>query len=204
MNIIEITGAPCSGKSYYINNVLKGDYSSLPIYGNHLSKKIHFETAQKISLFFLGVMCSILSIDLIKFVLKNNNLTSFSDKMKMLFFTFLKIGRFHFLNALFSDKTIVIDEGVSHLPFNLMLTEENDIKTMLSFFPKSFYFVEVWLFKEKEHVLLWRLRNRGHKKVLKDSDMIPFVKNNLKISSVVKVHYENSFCHYKEIVSYEE
>jgi len=82
--------------------------------------------------------------------------------------------------------TLIIDEGISHIPFILGL-ENPEINNFIELFhkhlaEKSIIFIEVPL----KEILIKRITTRGHKRVRTVHDAEAFVDRNIKIAEYYK------------------
>jgi hypothetical protein len=95
----------------------------------------------------------------------------------------LKFGRYEFIRKTYQDQIIICDEGVSHIPFNLIdysgrkrLDVEDVLRRLSSVLGK----INVILLERDAHEVQQSLKQRGHKRVSKNSaySLEQFVKYN--------------------------
>ncbi len=91
---------------------------------------------------------------------------------------FAKFG-FKALNKL-SDGNYVIDEGVSHIPFILML-EKNEINRFLDLFSLYLRGSKIVFLRVNENTIRARLKRRGHKRIRTSNDLENFVRNHVRV-----------------------
>lgn len=201
MDIIEITGSPCSGKSTILENinVLESNISFRTIYGNPYAKNyIFYQNVQKLFFCFLGFYVT--SNQLKTFLLRKiySSESHFIHQLRLVLQTFLKFGRQSYLLRTPSDKNILIDEGISHIPFNLLLTE-SDISKYLSLLPKEYKKNKVYCLFESESLLYARLEKRGHKRVTNSEMAIKdFITKNNTVYNLIRIKYKHFFENYGE------
>lgn len=179
-NIIEITGPPGSGKTTYIEssfpgaNVLLG---ALPL---------SYGTARRIFGSFFSAVYSvifgIIRINQMKWLI--------SRAMRYDETWFCRVNAFRNCMTKFGyarfctkDKSTVVDEGISHIPFVLGLSSP-DIDEFLVLFRqhlqgKKIIFIEA----PPKEVLLHRIRTRGHKRVRNESEAEGFVDKQMMIAT---------------------
>ena len=182
MKIVEFTGVPCSGKSTAIVELSKlGNVEifskgwlvkSLGVQSNNeLYKTIVYE-------FYMLItgLCSIRIVNLVKFV---SSIMSFNES---LFFKFNilrnvihKYSIHRHLSNIEEDKTIVVDEGISHIPYLFLghVEQLKKIDFMVFHQDSKPYVVKL---KIKESDAIKRLKSRGHKRVKLDSEIQEFAK----------------------------
>jgi hypothetical protein len=201
MNIIEITGSPCSGKSTLLKNinVLDNNISLHTVYGNPYAKnKLFYLNVQKLFFCLLGLCVT--SNQLKKFLLGKiySSESRFFHRLRLVFHTFLKLGRQSYLLKKTSEMNILIDEGISHIPFNLFLTE-HDISKYLSLLPKEYKNNKVYCLFESEPLLYARLEKRGHKRVVnREIALKDFIKKNNRVYNLIRIKYTIFFENYGE------
>lgn len=183
MKIVEITGIPGVGKSYFVDkNKLK------PInvlYDNDLIKKFNLTD---IKLFFIFFKCK-KPISQLKIILKIAVLIEFSffDTINFVRNTIKKIGKNTYYLSINNSETVIIDEGISHLYFNVVSVNKNVnkkinilLKALLSYNDIG----KIIIIDDKDLVIKKRLFTRGHKRVSNVNDAERFVENcrlNLKL-----------------------
>lgn len=201
MGIIEITGSPCSGKSTILKsiNVLDSNISFRRIYGNPYARSnVFYLNVQKLFFCLLGLYET--SNPLKKFLLRKiySSESRFIHQLRLIFHTFLKLGRQSYLLKKPSDENILIDEGISHIPFNLFLTE-SDISKYLSLLPNEYKKNKVYCLFESEALLYTRLGKRGHKRLV-NSDLAikDFITKNNTVYHLIRIKYKHFFENYGE------
>jgi AAA15 family ATPase/GTPase len=201
MDIIEITGSPCSGKSTLLEsiNILENNLSVQTIYGNPYAKNnILYLNIQKLFFCFLGFYVT--SNPLRKFLLGKiyASESHFIHQFRLVLQTFLKFGRQSYLSKKISDKSLIVDEGISHIPFNLFLTE-SDISIFISLLPNEYKKIKVYCLFESEALLYARLEKRGHKRVVNNEMAIKdFIKKNNAVYNLIGIKYKHFFENYGE------
>lgn len=201
MNIIEITGSPCSGKSTLLEsiNILDKNISVRTVYGNPYAKNnVFYFNFQKLFFCFWGFYVT--SNQLRTFLLGKiyTSESHFIHQLRLVLQTFLKFGRQSYLSKKTSDKSILLDEGISHIPFNLFLTE-SEISEYLSLLPEEYKKIKVYCIFESELLLCARLENRGHKRVANNEMAIKdFIKKNNTVYNLIRIQYKNFFENYGE------
>lgn len=180
-------------------NVLDSNISLRSIYGNPYAKNNIFElNVQKLFFCFLGLYVT--SHQLQKFLLCKIYLSEsrLIHQLRLVFHTFLKLGRQSYLLKKISDENIIIDEGISHIPFNLFLTE-CDISKYLSLLPTEYKKNKVYCLFESESLLYERLEKRGHKRVVNNEmDIKGFIKKNNTVYNLIRIKYKCFFENYGE------
>ncbi|EGQ7950904.1 hypothetical protein M2G93_13245 [Vibrio vulnificus] len=142
--MLEVTGVPCSGKSYILNSKFSCDN----VLNKHLAIKL------------VSLCCAFLELKyteigrIIKMVFKEQ--CSFLYKLKLLFNVLSKFGVYY----LYRNKSIIIDEGISHIPFNLLTTPLIEYKDILQV---RLCDIDVLLLSSPNfNVLTDRFNSRGH------------------------------------------
>lgn len=91
---------------------------------------------------------------------------------------FAKIGFYSLKGRTWSS--INVDEGISHIPFILMLSEEDTIR-FVRYFQTILEKIDILYFKVEEQMLRQRLLKRGHKRVKNERELNLFVANHMRI-----------------------
>ncbi|USD41286.1 hypothetical protein J4N42_00710 [Vibrio sp. SCSIO 43135] len=196
MKIVEFTGPPCAGKSYYLRH-RKTDASDFPVYGNPYSKVKSRFLLQKVYFFIIGVF----SLDA-RSILKlyshiGENETRFLHVLRVMFYVFLKLGRLKFLKKLDLSSKIYIDEGVSHIPFNLLCNDSLYINELFNKIKEDISDIEVVLVNEDRELVSQRLLERGHKRV-NSSNLDWFLNRNLDVVNTISEVYPEIFSEFNE------
>ena len=138
----EITGVPCSGKSYYV--------------------KAHDLKVAEVD-FFKSILVSLINIPFNKLYCLSlmcfKEKVSWFYKIKLFFLILKKIGVYHLLK----DKDVIIDEGVSHIFYNLLESSSESIMYLIEdYLP----FIDVkFVNAPSDSVLIERYKCRGHKRL---------------------------------------
>tara|TARA_B100000963_G_scaffold344664_1_gene347746 strand:+ start:197 stop:775 length:579 start_codon:yes stop_codon:yes gene_type:complete len=174
---IEISGQACCGKSYHVSRI--ENENNISFVNTYPKKIIYFF----IGGFFLGLR-------------KLLKLYSFSNREKVPYFFKINI----FINAVSKfglkcvilkekslyNKTITVDEGISHLPFLFLNTNSSEIIDFIKDFIES---VEVHFIKSPGfNEILTRMDKRGHKR-LNFISSYDFIKKNHEIELVLLDQY---------------
>ncbi|MBF4280817.1 hypothetical protein EAY27_27455, partial [Vibrio anguillarum] len=140
---VEVTGPPCSGKSYY----LKGEAHLLS--KNKLSKFYFFwvggGTLSYSELILLIRLCS-------------QEKVSFIFKLNIFYNALIKFGVFH--KSINNSNNNVVDEGISHLAFNFLEAKYTDLELLVK---DRLPLVHVKIIVNiDDNILKERLLSRGH------------------------------------------
>lgn len=139
---VEITGPPCSGKSFY----LKGKV-------NLLSKNC----VNKVFFFGAGFLALSYSELFLLIRLCSQEKVSFFFKINIFYNSLIKFGVY---SKNVNNDDVVIDEGISHLAFNFLEAKYNDLELLLKY---RLPIVHVKILVDvDEDVLKHRLLSRGH------------------------------------------
>ena len=155
MSFIEITGQPCAGKSTIANKI------SLDI----VVRCIQNRFPKKILYFLLGINFLGLKRSKIIFGWSLAENVSFLFKLNIFFNCVSKFGIFHrYQNpAKYQDLKIVVDEGISHIPFLFL---ETDSKIVINFISDELQMINVYILQSPEQdIIQARLLSRGHKRL---------------------------------------
>jgi hypothetical protein len=170
-NLTEITGPTCSGKSYYLSSLKYKHvgYIYLPV-------GFLFLLTSPILFYWLFIRC--LRAD-------RSLLLSFLVFLNV----FAKVGfsLCHIRFFKFKSKNIIVDEGLSHIPFILMLNE-SDIDYFIKSFLPFLSNTKILMKFSSSNVISKRLKSRGHKRVKSKSDHIRFVNEHVRV--------QNQYCSY--------
>lgn len=209
--IIEITGIPGVGKSTIIEK-LKKEFS--------LNKKIVFDIKKYIckfeflsnSLFFfdLILLCNFFKLkkqDLIIFfeslkkILDSKN--SFFNKINILRNCYKKIVIHRILQK--NDSLFFVDEGISHLPFNLFVDgdsnfTQNELEVFMS---NNVYNDFILIVDSDDSIIKKRLENRGinnHRRLstLTDKEIEHFLHHSRRIIELIKIKTNRKYIYMNE------
>lgn len=174
----ELSGVPCSGKSYWCTNkkVL-----------NTQQKGITPSFIQNIHYISLGL--SYLQLKRIFFFIKlslSEN-APLSYRFKILINVLKKFG---YYSRYISHGVGIIDEGVSHIPFNFLSTDTNCV--VKSIREELSCIDVVYLLNEEDEILIERLSQRGHSR-LNFMEKEDFLNKNRIIERFVLENY-NQYC----------
>ncbi len=155
MSFIEITGQPCAGKSTILNKI------SLDYFIRHIKNRF----PKKILYFFSGMHFLGLKRSKIIFSWSLAENVSFLFKLNIFFNCVSKFGIFyrHQNSAKYQDLKIVVDEGISHIPFLFL---ETDSKIVINFISDELQMINVYILQSPEQdIIQARLLSRGHKRL---------------------------------------
>lgn len=180
--LIELTGHPCSGKSFMI--------SKSSHFSNVLIKKKSLIYFYKLFLLTFFYFFSNKLLREIYFLVLIDDY-SFYEKIKLI----LNItDKYYVHNSIKNlNKTIIIDEGVTHILFNILCTE--NVKVWNSFINNDIFCRlpkpdTLILVKIDENTQKNRLKERGHKRL---NNIDKFVKVTRKISKYIELNYKGNF-----------
>lgn len=177
MELIEVTGQPCSGKTSFI--------SKEALINSSITKYKH---KRKITNFFSGICYLGLSRLKVIFFWSLKEDVPFLFKLNIFRNTILKFGIFkkQYKFREHSSKKVYIDEGVSHLPFLFLKT---DTQKVLSFISEELLKIKVIFFMSPSHLIIKeRLINRGHKR-LRHITLKSFIERNMEIEDIILQKY---------------
>tara|TARA_Y100001970_G_scaffold294340_1_gene451021 strand:- start:3943 stop:4521 length:579 start_codon:yes stop_codon:yes gene_type:complete len=192
MNFIEITGQPCAGKTSFISGGILGDKEFKSYKQGNLIKTLNF---------FRGVLYLDLSRLQILLTWSFKEEVSFFFKLNIFRNAVSKFGVFSFLgNKSQNFSTLVlVDEGLSHLPFLFLNT---DTETILNLLREELEKIQVIILKSPNYeVIQERLKSRGHKR-LKFLPLSEFIKKNNKIEDLLLSRY-SELCQGLKVLEYE-
>lgn len=155
MSFIEITGQPCAGKSTILNKISQ----------DYVIRHIKNRFPKKILYFFSGI--NFLGLQRLKILLGWSLAENASSLFKInIFFNCVsKFGIFHQHQkpAKYQDLKIVVDEGISHIPFLFL---ETDSKIVTNFISDELQMINVYILRSPEQdIIQARLLSRGHKRL---------------------------------------
>jgi broad-specificity NMP kinase len=207
VKIIEISGVPGSGKTTFINNIKKIlpkgwsvfpiDSPSLPLIGKLINKiKIIFY------LFIFLLFEPRFSYQIIIYIsdaLKNISETTYT-KFYLFINILFKIGHAYFINKFNNKNGIIIDEGLSHIPFNFLSYNSNHINSdwieLMSFLKKLTKNINLVIINTNKEEVKKRITNRGHKRLNKGIELNTFIEMNF---TLIKMIEDNSYSFFKTL-----
>ena len=198
--IIELTGAPATGKSSYakLAGVTVFKIEDLNSYKWVLP---NFFIRLVIEIFVICVGMARLGPSSSWFFLKRSLAESPSLLLRLNIFrnTLRKFGVDALIRIRIFKTDIYIDEGISHIPFNFPSTEFSNLEPRLRPYLKK---LQVhYLASPPESVLIERLRVRGHKR-LSFMTVQELVAQNLKVEQDILLRYP-SICKSFVVVQYD-
>lgn len=177
--MIEITGQPCAGKSSLVGKMTSPSVNFIVFKPNIYQKVMHF---------IFG--CSYLGIARTRTLLAWSFLESCPVifKCNIFFNAVSKFGCRKILEATNSQSAsvLIIDEGISHLPFLFLNTDTSLVVTFIS--PELKDMVIQIIVAPGKQVIYERLKKRGHKR-LKYIPINIFVARNYEIEAAILSHY---------------
>jgi hypothetical protein len=181
--VIEVTGAPGSGKTTFI----KKEFENKEILagGVPLSCGIGMKIFYSLFLCVYAVVTKSITpkqfLWLVKKSAKYNE--TLIVRLNALRNSTMKFGTHFFLP---NNDHKLIDEGVSHIPFILELSDE-DVDTFIRLFRRQLDKVTiVFITTPMKEVLMKRIATRGHKRVRQTNDTEGFVNKNIRIAEYYK------------------
>lgn len=180
MNYLEITGQPCAGKSTFVNR--KEADSEASILSHGYIKKIFYILY---GLYFLGFS----RLKVLFFWSMDENAPIFF-RINIFFNAVSKFGIFFYLQSLSNDsqQEILVDEGLSHLPFLFL---NSDTVKVIEFISVELQKTNVnYLISPGLDLIEQRLLIRGHKR-LKFLLLRSFVTRINEIESNLLRYYPN-------------
>ena len=184
MDFIELTGQSCAGKTSFLSRkVLDGDGIELKAY------KLGYKS-EKIITFFRGTIYLGLSKTVILLY------WSFKEEANLLFRLNIfrnavtKVGIFSTLIKKKSNTSsvLLVDEGLSHLPFLFLNTETPRVLSLISEELKNINVI--FLKSPGFEVIKERLKIRGHKR-LKFLSLNTFIRRNDEIEDILIKRYSD-------------
>jgi broad-specificity NMP kinase len=183
MQTVEITGAPCSGKTTFAQKQFQGD--NLLLGAMPLSYKSSKRFCCSFFLCFYSLLSGALKVRQLLWLTQmalryDESLISRTNAYRN---ALTKFGYRYFET---NERLNIIDEGISHIPFILGLSYR-EIDNFVKLFETHLKHIHI-LFVEAppNKMLVKRLMKRGHKRV-KTSEMVEtFIRHNLKIANAYK------------------
>ena len=181
--MIEITGAPGSGKTTFIKKVYPDE--AVLLGGMPLS----YGSVKRVLCSFLLFLCALVTMSIsfkqTRWLVKkavNYDETLFF-KMNALRNSMTKFG-YHFFRQ--KCKSTLVDEGVSHIPFIIGL-EREDVDNFIMLFRHHLEKIRIiFIETPPKEILKARIISRGHKRVRGANDAGGFVDKNVKIAEYYK------------------
>ena len=161
IHVNEVTGCPGSGKTYGFSNSFAIGYLAF------------FLVFPLVFLYLL-----VFKSNIIRYIFSRayGLRRSYWNKIAFVFFAFYKLCNFY--AAIFNFNSLTVDEGISHLPFNLELTNEKDFKLFCDLFNSFLTRISVTLVTVSTITISKRILSRGHKRVLEEASLESFVAVN--------------------------
>ena len=177
MELIEITGQPCSGKTNFIDRETKS---------NKLIKK--YDQRRNLVDFFIGIHYLGYSRSKTLFFWSLKEDVPFLFKLNIFRNSVIKFSIFINNHKLDKNKNakLYVDEGISHLPF---LFPKMDTLKVLKFIAKELLKTKVIFLKSPSQLVIKeRLQRRGHKR-LRYLSLNLFVERNMEIEDFLLKKY---------------
>lgn len=178
MGFVEITGRPCSGKSTHVDQQI-------------LNKKaVLLNQGILVKLIYVILGINFLGFKRLKTLYDWSLIEDAPLYFKINIFlnALSKFGSFKYLKKINSSKTpdLIIDEGISHIPFLFLKT---DTSVVIDFITRELKSLNVaYLSSLKDEVMYNRLLNRGHKR-LKFLSLNSFIESTIKIENNLLTKY---------------
>lgn len=160
---LEITGPTCSGKSFFLMSE------------SIIAIKVPVAYAI-LGLVWVTFLRPLALLFLLRGIWRSDK--RIWQKIRVFCHVFAKFG-YRFTHRGEESQT-AIDEGVSHIPFILMLPD-NDILKFVDYFAKTLLQIEVIFCVTTEENIVSRLKARGHKRITNDSDLLLFQHNHVRV-----------------------
>jgi len=182
--VIEITGAPGSGKTTWIKLHFSGQFillGAMPLpFGTY--KRVLYS----IVLPFYALVTGSINFSQVWWVVKKSahyDETLFS-RVNALRNTMIKFGYHYFKPK--KNNSILVDEGISHIPFILGL-KPKDVDNFIRLFHHHLEKIKIiFIGAPQNETLRKRIVTRGHKRVRSVNDAECFVNKNIKIAIYYK------------------
>ena len=179
--LIELTGHPCSGKTYVLN---ESQFKTLVL-------KKYSGIFKLPRLFFLTIYFILfdkLFRDIFHLVLISND--SFYIKLVLIFNITEKY--YYSIKLKNSKDKLIIDEGAIHILFNVLCTDNIliwDLFEKKKIFHRLPQPQKLILLKTKKDIQIERLKNRGHKRMKNINDFTRITRN---ISNYIEMNFEGN------------
>jgi hypothetical protein len=173
LGIVEVTGQPASGKSHYIKNLRNTDKKY---------NEISIQIIARLLYFYRGIRRLGMKrcMKLLAWSLKESCPNYY--KLSIFFNAVSKFGRPFSNDNMSNDSILLVDEGISHIPFLFLNT---DTKEVVKFLDKELSLINIHFLKSPNaSVIKKRIISRGHKRL----DFLPvdsFVKRNNEIEKIL-------------------
>ena len=178
-NFIEITGQPCSGKSTFVVNSEANDEF----------EKLNINLTKKLIYFFNGIYSLGLKRSKVLFSWSLAEEAPFFFRINIFCNAVSRFGVFYKIDLLSPEnpaKQLIIDEGVSHLPFIFLQT---DTKEVINFISRELSKTNVFFLSNPgSKTIQSRLIKRGHKR-LSFLSMHFFSERILEIENILLSQY---------------
>jgi len=186
MQIIELTGVPCSGKTNLANQLCKDPRFQLftPALAVFASKPNESAIGGQ----FMGVLGR-LKLQLIGFlslgpaltfrILRSNSLLGVMSSLRITLNVLQKIGIAKHVAGCTGDRNVlIVDEGVAHIGFNLSYSDQQLVSELLTMFNYNFLLINC---QAEEELVKRRMLERGHWRVSNNQKEIDsFLEENRK------------------------
>ena len=181
--MIEVTGAPCSGKTTFIKMVYPNEnilLGGMPLSYGHIKRLICSFFLSLYALLNKTISFKQTCWLLIKAANYDENLFS---KINALRNSMAKFGYFLFKSK---NNSILVDEGISHIPFILGLEREDVDQFIMLFWHQLGKIRIIFIEASTNEKLKARVIKRGHKRVRAVKDVEDFVGKNAMIANYYK------------------
>ncbi|MDB4603788.1 hypothetical protein OAH33_00385 [bacterium] len=176
--MIEVTGHPCSGKTYILNKIQYKDSVFKKYVGIFRAPRLLF-------LVVFYTFIDELVRDLISIVCISNE-----KSYTKLVLIFNIVDKYYYANRLKSPRDkIMIDEGAIHIIFNLLTTDESRVwevthqKEILHRLPQP---EKLFLVRTSKEIQAERLSKRGHKRMKDAND---FIRITREVSKYIELNF---------------
>lgn len=179
--IIEVTGAPGSGKTTFINSAFAN--STVLMAGMPLSFGAFRRILSSIFLPCHAIMAGAINIKQIWWLLRKSIKYDelFLAKLNALRNALIKFSYRYFFSQ--TMPSVIIDEGISHIPFILGL-DERDLNEFVILFSRQLAKIKiVFVNPPPKEILIERIITRGHKRVRHALEAEAFVEENCRIAA---------------------
>jgi len=181
--VIEITGAPCSGKTTFIKRVYPNEdilLGGMPLSYGYVKRLLCSIFVSLYALLSKTISFKQTCWVLIKAANYDENLFSRINALRN---SMAKFGYFIFKPK---NNSILVDEGISHIPFILGLKREDVDHFIMLFWHQLGKIRIIFIEASTNEKLKARIVTRGHKRVRAVKDAEDFVKKNIMIANYYK------------------